>query len=317
MALVSILIPTYNQADYIGQAVESALQQDWPNLEVIISDDASRDNIQPALEPFRGDERLRVHRSEVNLGRVGNYRKCLYELARGTWVLMLDGDDYLSDPSYISRAMNLASSDPAIDLVFANAYRLQEGLGGVFETLSVNLGLPETIDGRDLFLRMASQNISLFHLTCLYKTEKARALDFYRSTIVSSDWESLFRFILSGKVAFIPDFVAVWRIHGANATRMMSVQDRIQNLGRIVGPYEEAKKREVFPQHVIELWFDRMIFQAADVHLRDLIRSGEEKGRRKFLEELKMINPRVYMRTRRNPKLFWNRLKYFFKSRNN
>ena len=71
MALVSILIPTYNQAMYIGQAVESALQQDWPELEVIVSDDGSSDDTQRVLEKFRDDERVRISRNTGNLGRVG------------------------------------------------------------------------------------------------------------------------------------------------------------------------------------------------------------------------------------------------------
>lgn len=50
---VSIAIPTYNQAQFIGQAVSSALMQDYPNLEVIVVDDASTDpQALDALAPF-------------------------------------------------------------------------------------------------------------------------------------------------------------------------------------------------------------------------------------------------------------------------
>jgi glycosyltransferase involved in cell wall biosynthesis len=308
MALVSILIPTFNQAKYIGQAVESALQQDWRELEVIVSDDGSSDDTQHVLEKYRDDERVRISRNAENLGRVGNYRKFLYELAQGTWALILDGDDYLIDSSYISLAMSLAQTDSSIDLVCANAYRLRDDIDGSLCTPPENKGLPNLLEGKDLFLRFATEKVSLHHLTCLYKVQKARDLDFYRANIVSSDWESLFRYILTGRVAFFSDCVAAWRIHGQNATRTMSVEDRVQNMSRITGPYREARAQGVFPVHVIEAWFDSMLFRDADVNVRDLIRDVDKTGRHRYLQELQKINPRVCVRIRRSPKIIWSRL---------
>ena len=309
MALVSILIPTFNQADYIGQAVESALQQDWPELEVVVSDDGSSDDTQHTLEKYHDDERVRLSRNAENLGRVGNYRKCLYELANGDWALILDGDDYLTDSSYISKAMSLAQADSTIDLIFANAYRRRDDIDGSLRKPDQNERLPNLLEGRDLFLRFATEKLSLDHLTCVYKVQKARDIDFYRANIISSDWESLFRYILTGRVAYFSDCVAAWRIHGQNATRTMSVEDRVQNMLRIVGPYREAKAQGIFPSHVIETWFDNMIFRLADVNVRRLIRSGDDEGRRRYLRELKKINSRVYARIRRQPRIILKRLK--------
>jgi len=309
MALVSILIPSFNQADYIGQAVESALQQDWPELEVVVSDDGSSDDTQHVLEKYHDDGRVRLSRNEENLGRVGNYRKCLYELANGDWALNLDGDDYLIDSSYISKAMSLAQADPSIDLIFANAYRRRDDIDGSLHKPDHNEHLPDLLEGTDLFLRFATEKLSLDHLTCVYKVQKARDTDFYRANIISSDWESLFRYILTGRVAYLSDCVAAWRIHGQNATRTMSAEDRIQNMQRIVGPYREAKARGIFPSHVIETWFDSMIYRLADVHVRHLIRSGDNEGRKHYMRELKEINPRVYARIRRQPRIIWKQLK--------
>jgi hypothetical protein len=194
--------------------------------------------------------------------------------------------------------------------VFANAYRRRDDLDGSLRQPHENEYLPDLLEGKELFLRLATEKVSLDHLTCLYKVRKARDLDFYRADIISSDWESLFRYVLTGKVVFFSDCVAVWRIHGDNATRTMSVDDRIQNLTRIVGPYREAKARDIFSIKVIESWFDKMIYRQADVHVRDLIRSGDCVGRRRFLRELRRINPRIYVKTLVRPKILWSRLKY-------
>jgi hypothetical protein len=144
----------------------------------------------------------------------------------------------------------------------------------------------------------------------LYKVQKAKDLDFYRADIVSSDWESLFRYILTGRVAFISDPVAVWRIHGHNATRTMSVDDRIMNLQQIVGPFEEAAALGVFPRDVIESWFDSVIRSKAADHASDLIRSGDEEGERRFMAALDRINPRARAKVGRCLAVRWARTKH-------
>jgi glycosyltransferase involved in cell wall biosynthesis len=309
MTLVSVLIPTYNQARYIRQAVESALQQDWAEIEVVVVDDASTDNTQYVLDAYRDDERVRIYLNETNLGRVGNYRRALHELARGIWALVLDGDDYLIDSSYISRAMRRVQMDPRIDLVFANAYKRRDDLDGRLSRPRKNKRLPEVIEGAELFLRLASEKISLYHLTCLYNVEKARNLDFYRADIVSSDWESLFRYILTGRVAFVSDIVAVWRIHGDNATRTLSAKDRIDNLQQVFGPYEEAKARGVFPDKVIDAWCTARLEAEARKHVLDLVRSDDVGGLQQFMAALLGMSPRAHARINSSPSLRWARTK--------
>lgn len=76
--LVTIMIPTYNQSAFIVEAVESALMQDYENLEVIVLDDCSDDNTQKLLQAFNSDSRFYYHRNKKNIGRVKNYRKLLY-----------------------------------------------------------------------------------------------------------------------------------------------------------------------------------------------------------------------------------------------
>ncbi|MGC8706738.1 MAG: glycosyltransferase family 2 protein, partial [Desulfurella sp.] len=86
---VTIAIPAYNQAKYIKQAIDSALNQDYPNLEVIVSDDASLDDTRQIVKEYN-DKRLKYYRNEKNIGRVANHRKLLYEYATGEYVLNLD-----------------------------------------------------------------------------------------------------------------------------------------------------------------------------------------------------------------------------------
>src|SRR3954451_9049882 len=97
---VSVLIPTYNQSRYVLRAIESALAQDYPLLEVLVRDDCSADDTRIVVEHFIAGHRtapVRYHRNAVNLGILRNYHDGLYEGATGEWVVNLDGDDFFLD----------------------------------------------------------------------------------------------------------------------------------------------------------------------------------------------------------------------------
>ena len=98
---VSIIIPTYNRSKYLTQAIESARCQDYHNMEIVVSDNASTDNTDNVMEEYSADNRIKYFRNSVNIGMVGNWRKALSEYCSGDWFLILSDDDYLVDNSYI------------------------------------------------------------------------------------------------------------------------------------------------------------------------------------------------------------------------
>ena len=69
--LVSILIPTFNRAMLLKRAVESVLKQDYPNIEIIISDNASEDNTTDIVNSF-SSEKIKYIKREKNIGAVLN-----------------------------------------------------------------------------------------------------------------------------------------------------------------------------------------------------------------------------------------------------
>lgn len=90
-SLVSIIMPSYNAEKYIYAAIESVQNQTYPNWELIIVDDCSKDN---TLEIVKGihDERIRLYQNETNSGAAVSRNKALRE-ARGEWIAFLDADD--------------------------------------------------------------------------------------------------------------------------------------------------------------------------------------------------------------------------------
>lgn len=111
---VSILIPVHNAGDWLEPALESAVNQTWPNREIIAIDDGSTDGSAERLRAWQN--RIRV---KCRGNRGGNpTRNELLELATGTWVQFLDADDYLL-PEKIQTQMAVAEAHPGAVMLYS------------------------------------------------------------------------------------------------------------------------------------------------------------------------------------------------------
>lgn len=93
MDKVSIILPLYNCEKYVGHTIESVLNQDYKNWELIVMDDASTDkSLNKALEYAHKDSRIKVYSSVTNKG-VGPTRNSAIKYARGRYLAFIDADD--------------------------------------------------------------------------------------------------------------------------------------------------------------------------------------------------------------------------------
>src|SRR5690348_14044450 len=90
---VSVVMPTYNAAPYVGAAIESVLGQTFPDLEIVIVDDASTDGTAQVVSGLaERDARVVFERSPANRGAAATRNRAL-SIARGRFLAFLDGDD--------------------------------------------------------------------------------------------------------------------------------------------------------------------------------------------------------------------------------
>ena len=220
---VSILIPTYNQAAFIREAVESALAQSYSPLEVLVGDDCSSDETAGILIGY-SDPRLRCIRNPTDRGRCGNYRNLL-SFATGDFIVNLDGDDYFTDPDFIAEAVRrIASRSDVVMVVARVTTRSRRG-----ESVS-RIPAEDRIAGIDLVKKLPREEFLPMHMGVLYVRTFALEINFYRSEAISSDWESLFRLSLRGYVEYLDRSIGVWRIHGENETERVNVTNLLNNL---------------------------------------------------------------------------------------
>jgi glycosyltransferase involved in cell wall biosynthesis len=114
---VSVIIPTYNRAEYLHEAVSSALQQTHDDLEVLVLDDASTDSTRNVVTAF-DDPRIRYIRHPENLGPNRNWRRGI-QAARGEFFCFLPDDDML-EPTFVERLVEALRRDSELVLAFCD-----------------------------------------------------------------------------------------------------------------------------------------------------------------------------------------------------
>lgn len=124
-ALATIAIPAY-KATFLKEAISSALNQTYTNIEVIVVDDCSPEDIEGIIKEFN-DSRIRFYRNTTNLGKDDpskNWNKCL-EYAKGDYFALLCDDDTY-EPTFVEEMLDLVKRYPDIKVFRARAKTIDE-----------------------------------------------------------------------------------------------------------------------------------------------------------------------------------------------
>jgi glycosyltransferase involved in cell wall biosynthesis len=125
--LVSVIVPSYNSAHFLGRTLESVLQQDFADYELLVLDNASTDDTSAVVARY-ADPRLRSIRHATNLGMVSNINHGI-EQARGRLGIVLCADDHWQ-PGFLSRSVRQQQDRPG--LTFTNSLVRQDGQERLF-----------------------------------------------------------------------------------------------------------------------------------------------------------------------------------------
>lgn len=204
---VSVIIPTYNYARFVGQAIENALGQTLPPTEVIVVDDGSTDDTAIVLASF-GD-RIRVVWQQ-NRG-VAAARNAGAALATGGLLAFLDADD-LWLPRKLERQVARFQAAPDLGLVHC----------GMEEIDADGVALGQRLDGLEgristemlLFRRGTVLGGGSGAVVARLVFEAIGGFDEQLST--SADWDLYYRIAAVSEVGFVPEILLRYRIHGAN-----------------------------------------------------------------------------------------------------
>ena len=132
--LVSVIIPCFNQAQFISDAINSVLKQTYKNIEIIVVDDCSKDNSKNIINEFcNQNNNIIFIQNKENKGVIYS-RNIAIDSAKGDYILPLDGDDII-EQSYIEKAVKILNENSKIGIVYSKAR--------MFGAINKNWDLPE------------------------------------------------------------------------------------------------------------------------------------------------------------------------------
>ena len=249
--LVSVIIVTYNSADFILETLESVANLTWQDMELIITDDCSADHTVKLSENWLKDHQKRFRRtavvtSGVNTGVSANANRGLKEAA-GEWVKFLGGDDAFA-PGFLTKSMAYVTAHPEVRVLFSQLDVYRE----TFEKKNYLRTTPEEIASDSIFRPGRTVEGQFRMLLCADRIHFTPTAFLHRQTLLSvggfderfrdfEDYTLWLNLTRNGhKLHFMHEVTVKYRMH-----------DRALNnkpVPRVVNPnyFKEEKMRRIY-----------------------------------------------------------------------
>lgn len=215
MPFITIAIPAY-KTEFLSEAIESALAQTYRNMEIIVVDDCSPNDVKAVVDSFT-DDRIRYYRNEVNLGKNDpsrNWQRCL-ELARGEYICILCDDDIYGS-EHLQTMVNLTQRYPS-----CSAFR--SGVSEVDERGNIRKYYPlapEYSNVEEYIWHYFSRNNHQTMSEWMLKTSSLKAIGGYMACPMAwgSDCSTVYLLAENGGVVTSPARQVFFRYSGVNIT---------------------------------------------------------------------------------------------------
>jgi glycosyltransferase involved in cell wall biosynthesis len=232
--LVSVCIPAYNAERWIAGALESALEQSYDELEVVVADNASTDATAEIASGF-DDARIRVESAGETIGAVANHNRAI-QLSHGAFVKFLHADDLLL-PTCVEEMVTLALEDERIGLVFAPRKVVVEQApdpewGELFGRPHEYFEQLERVnDGRRLFGELLEAGFEANWVgepsAVLLTREALEHVGLLNERLFQiADLELWARIMVVRKVGFVDQVLSIYRHHGESGTARNALSKR-------------------------------------------------------------------------------------------
>ena len=228
--LVSIITPTYNHENYIGECIHSAQAQTYQNWEMVVVDDGSTDNTYSVAKKLsENDPRIKVFtQSNVGIFRLAETYNFALTNSTGKYIAVLEGDDVWL-PEKLDLQVTAMEADNEIVLCYGNAYSSKNDL-------SSNYGLTDLASNQPIDVREnnpigTATKILIFSnfivaLTALIRRETLTTIGGFKQShnlplVDLTTWTEL---SLLGKFSFIPEALGKWRFYPNQITKTYTAE---------------------------------------------------------------------------------------------
>lgn len=232
--LVSIIIPTYNRAEFLREAIASVLAQTYQNFELLILDNCSPDHTPEVVASFK-DPRIKYLRHQCNIGSIANWTYGV-SWANGEFLAVLGDDDQYA-PDFVRSKIEAFDRFKGIDAVFSSFDTCDE-TGKVLGAVDAQYPESMILPGRELLKCVL--NHQWFIGSTLFRTKQV--VHYWPMTIrggLAGDTALKLRIAIDPvcRVAWIPDKELLVRQHSWQESRSTELGEQVVR-GHIVGCYE-------------------------------------------------------------------------------
>ena len=203
---VSVVLPTYNQAEYLPQALDGVFSQTWHDYELIVVNDGSTDDTPRILDEYQRRYSFTViHQENQKLPRALNTG---FRRARGQFLTWTSSDNVML-PNMLEVLVDALNSNPQVGLAYAD--------WGVIDEHGAVIGAVQTYD-YDRYLLMRANFINACFLYRRACQDKVGLYD--PEFIYAEDWEYWLRISRFFKMARVPQVLYQYRVHSSSLTEM-------------------------------------------------------------------------------------------------
>lgn len=207
---VTVMICTYNRAELLPRAIQSVLDQNFSDWELLILDDASTDNTKEVVQVYLHDQRIRYIRHDKNIG-LGQNRKAGVAESNGTYIAILDSDDEWTDKSKLRSEVECLEKDPHLGVI------------GTFGTVVDEKGttlrqLKYHVDDQDIRNHILAYD-QFLHSSVVFRKEAIEKTAGYDASLApAEDYDLILRIGLSYTFANVPKSMVKYLVHAGNSS---------------------------------------------------------------------------------------------------
>lgn len=294
LPLVSIIITSYNREGMVGKAIESALKQDYPNLEIVISDNCSTDRTDEIIKQYLSDPRVKYNRNSFNIGMLPNYRKATYEISTGSYVTYISSDDYLTDNTFVTDAVKLALRHESADLIYGRMSFNSTLNGVLWEMPEHPYFLKEVWEGLDVFFKSMETGL-LSWGACLMKRSAMEKVGCLLTEYHNADLDANYKIFLDSKVAFLNRLCYMQVGHNDNNGFPANAGKLILSLECFESVAKYATEKIPDRAEDFRKWKEHFIIYTINIGFHSLIERDFDQYKI-FKREVKRIYPELFKR---------------------
>ena len=199
--LISVIIPTFNRASYVVRAIESAVSQTYPDLEIIVVDDGSTDGTTSVLRTLACPRPFRFIESRANEGAPRARNRAL-ALCSGRWIAFLDSDDVWHRRKLERQIETLAQSGPGFGACYTGIAAYDDG--------GKLCGISRATDNGDIRAGLMTHNLVGSTSSVLVRRDLLSEVGGFAPGLKScQDWELWVRLAQRTKFACVPEILTV------------------------------------------------------------------------------------------------------------